>query len=37
MAMKNEASSEAAKWEGEVLARLKNALSGKRLVIIGQE
>jgi hypothetical protein len=34
MAMKNEALSEAARREGEVLARLKNTLKDKRLVII---
>src|SRR6266498_4099142 len=34
MAMKNEASSEAARWEGDALARFKNALNDKRLVII---
>jgi hypothetical protein len=34
MAMKNEALSEAARREGEVLTRLKNALNDKRLVVI---
>jgi hypothetical protein len=34
MAMKNEALSETIRREGEVLARLNNALKDKRLVII---
>jgi hypothetical protein len=35
MAMKNEVLSEVARREGEVLARFKNALKDKRLVMSG--